>query len=73
MPALKSGHGGALASHLSLWDSVYLSGKWKTWPRAVDFKLGFNSGIKSYTEAPKVKVKRNSHPEKPALDLSCSL
>lgn len=46
-PAVESGHGENLASHFSLRYSVYLSGKWEAWPRAVGFKLGFNPGIKS--------------------------
>lgn len=65
---MESGHRENLANLFSLQDSVYLSGKWEAWPRAVGFELGFNPGIKSYKEAQTQDVKRNPHQLEPAMD-----
>lgn len=55
---MESSHGENIASHFLPWDSVYLHGKWETWPTAVGFKHGFNLGNKILQRGTNIKGKK---------------
>lgn len=55
---MESSHGENMASHFFPWDSVYLHGKWETWPTAVGFKHGFNLGNKILQSGTNIKGKK---------------